>query len=596
MSSSRSRLLRVALLAGTALTLAACGAPMAPGASLALGGPCARHGSAVALKCGSASPSPTGVPQFKHVVVAAFDGKSYSQVIGNSSATFFNSLATGGADFTQSFAEASPGQPNYLALFSGSTQGVTTDSCPHTFTGPNLGADLIAAGHTFTGYAEDLPAAGSAVCTSGNYARKHAPWTDFPSVPASASQPFTAFPSSSDFTALPAVSLVIPNVCHSMTTCSVGSGNAWLENRLGAYANWAAGNDSLLIVTFGENDGSAGNQIPTIVYGADVRPGKYSEHVNHYNVLRTIEEAYGLPFDGAAASAAPITDIWTGASSSPSPSISPSTPASPSTSASPSASGAMPTFRHIVLVIFENRGYGEVIGNSSAPYFNQLAARGANFTDFVAITHPSQPNYLALFSGSTQGTTNDSCPHTFTTPNLAQGLIAAGKTFTGYVDALPAAGAAVCTSGNYARKHVPWVNFSNVPTSATRSFTGFPQTASASFSALPDVSFVVPDLCNDMHNCSVAAGDTWLSAHMSAYATWAKANDSLLIVTFDENNGVAGNIVPTIFVGAHVKPGNYSEHVTHYSTLRAIEAEYRLPYDGAAASAAPITGVWTTRS
>jgi acid phosphatase len=249
-----------------------------------------------------------------------------------------------------------------------------------------------------------------------------------------------------------------------------------------------------------------------------------------------------------------------------------------------------------VLVIFENRGYGEVIGNSSAPYFNQLAARGANFTDFVAITHPSQPNYLALFSGSTQGTTNDSCPHTFTTPNLAQGLIAAGKTFTGYVDALPAAGAAVCTSGNYARKHVPWVNFSNVPTSATRSFTSFPQTASASFSALPDVSFVVPDLCNDMHNCSVAAGDTWLSAHMSAYATWAKANDSLLIVTFDENNGVAGNIVPTIFVGAHVKPGNYSEHVTHYSTLRAIEAEYRLPYDGAAASAAPITGVWTTRS
>lgn len=329
------RLLGVALLAAAALTLAACGAPLAPGASLDLGGPCARHGSAVATKCGSAALSPTGVPQFRHIVVAAFDGKSYSQVIGNSSAPFFNSLATRGADFTQSFAEASLGQPNYLALFSGSTQGVTTDSCPQAFTGPNLGADLIAAGHTFTGYAEGLPAAGSAVCTSGNYARKHVPWTDFPSVPASASQPFTAFPSS-DFTALPAVSLVIPNVCHSMTTCSVGSGNAWLKNRLGAYANWAAGHGSLLIVTFGGNDGSAGHQIPTIVYGADVRPGKYSEHVNHYNVLRTIEEAYGLPFDGAAVSAAPITDIWTAASSSPSPSISPFTSASPSMSASPS--------------------------------------------------------------------------------------------------------------------------------------------------------------------------------------------------------------------------------------------------------------------
>jgi hypothetical protein len=247
-----------------------------------------------------------------------------------------------------------------------------------------------------------------------------------------------------------------------------------------------------------------------------------------------------------------------------------------------------------VVVIFENRAYGEVIGDASAPYFNALAKEGANFTDYMAITHPSQPNYLALFSGSTQGMTSDSCPHTFTTPNLAQGLIAAGKTFAGYVDALPASGATVCTSGNYARKHVPWVDFSTVPASVTRSFTSFPQTASANFAALPDVSYVVPDLCNDMHNCSVATGNTWLSTHMSAYVNWAKANDSLLIVTFDENDGTAGNVIPTIYVGDHVLPGNYSEHVSHYSTLRTIEAEYGLPYDGAAATATAITGIWTT--
>jgi acid phosphatase len=225
--------------------------------------------------------SRSGVPQFKHIVVAVFDGKSYNQVIGNASAPFFDSLATGGANFTQSFAEATPGQPDYLALFSGSTQAVSTDSCPNTFSGPNLGADLLAAGRTFTGYAEDLPAAGSTACTSGDYARKHVPWSDFANVPASASQPFTAFPSTGDYAALPAVSLVIPNTCHSMTTCSVGSGNAWLQNRLGAYANWAVDNDSLLIVTFAENDGSAGNQIPTFIYGAGVQPGNYSEHINH---------------------------------------------------------------------------------------------------------------------------------------------------------------------------------------------------------------------------------------------------------------------------------------------------------------------------
>jgi phospholipase C len=295
--------------------------------------------------------------------------------------------------------------------------------------------------------------------------------------------------------------------------------------------------------------------------------------------------ACGSPGDPAAASSLAALSV-----SSSGPAVSPSGPAS----ASPPSRTPLPKFKHIVVVIFENRGYRQVIGKASASYFNQLAKKGANFTDAMAITHPSQPNYLALFSGSTQGMTSDSCPHTFTTPNLAQGLIAAGKTFVGYVDALPAAGATVCTSGNYARKHVPWVNFSNVPASVTRSFTSFPQTAAGNFAALPDVSFVIPDLCNDMHNCSVATGSTWLRAHLSAYVTWAKSNDSLLVVTFDENDGAAGNIIPTIVTGAHVIPGNYSEHITHYSTLRTIEAEYGLPYDGAAATAAPITGIWTT--
>ena len=586
MSASRSLLLGAALTAAAALVLAACSSPGQPSAQRT---PCARHGSAFTAPCAATSPSPAGVPQFRHIVIAAFDGKSYSQVIGNQSAPYFSHLATGGANFTQSFAEASASQPNYLALFSGSTQGDTTDACPQAFTGPNLGADLIAAGRTFAGYAENLPAAGSTVCTSGNYARKHAPWTDFSTVPASASQPFTSFPqtSSGNFAALPTVSFVIPNVCNSMTTCGVGTGNAWLQNRLGSYAQWAVSNDSLLIVTFGHNDGTAGNQIATIFYGANVVAGNYTEQINHYSVLRTIEDAYGLPHDGAAASATPVTDVWSGASSSPS--------ASPSGSASPSptssAIAGLPQFKHLVVVMLENHGYSQVIGSASAPYINQLAAEGANFTKASAETHPSQPNYLALFSGSTQGMTSDACPNTFTTPNLAQGLIAAGKTFSGYVDALPAAGATVCTSGNYARKHAPWVNFSNVPASVTKSFTSFPQ-AGGNFAGLPDVSFVIPDLCNDMHNCSVATGDAWLKAHLSAYATWATSNDSLLIVTFDENEGTAGNGIPMIFVGAHVTPGNYSETINHYSVLRMLEDEYGLPHNGGAATATPITGIW----
>ena len=425
-------------------------------------------------------------------MVVTFDNMSYSQVIGSTSAPYFNTLARGGANFTQSSAETYPAQPNLLALFSGSTQGVTDESCPHSFSTPNLGSDLTAAGLSFTGYAEDLPAAGPSACTSGDYTTAHVPGATFSNVPASATQPFTAFPGTSSYASLPTVSFVTPDICHDMGTCPITTSNAWLENRLGAYANWAVDNNSLLVVTFAEDDGSHGNHIPTIFYGAQVKPGNYSEAINHYSILRTLEDAYGLPHDGAAASAAPITDSWTYASTSPSPSTSVST----SPSSSPSGSGppgAIPAFKHVVVVIFENRYYGQVIGSPSAPYFTALSKQGANFTQSYAETHPSEPNYLAFFSGSTQGVTSDACPQTFSKPNMAADLIAAGKTFGGYVDALPSSGPAVCSSGNYARKHVPWVNFTNVPASVTHNFTGFPQTSGGNFNALPDVSYVIPD-------------------------------------------------------------------------------------------------------
>ncbi len=154
------------------------------------------------------------------------------------------------------------------------------------------------------------------------------------------------------------------------------------------------------------------------------------------------------------------------AAPSPAPAHSASSPAS--TTAAPAArparaAGLPAPPAHTVIVLEENHGYGEVIGSPQAPYLNQLARQGALFTDSRAITHPSEPNYLALFSGSTQGVTDDSCPHRFAAPNLAAELIAAGRTFAGYAEDLPATGSAVCSAGEYARKHVPWTDFSNVP-------------------------------------------------------------------------------------------------------------------------------------
>jgi hypothetical protein len=264
--------------------------------------------------------------------------------------------------------------------------------------------------------------------------------------------------------------------------------------------------------------------------------------------------------------------------------------ASPGTlSGSAGQAGALPAIAHTVVVVMENRSYGEVIGNSGAPYINQLAREGALFTGSHAVTHPSEPNYLALFSGSTQGVTSDSCPNMFSAPNLASGLIAAHETFTGYVENLPAGGASVCSSGEYARKHVPWTDFSNVPPSATRPFTSFP---AGNYGQLPDVSFVIPNLCDDMHDCSVAAGDSWLKRNLGGYVTWARRHDSLLILTWDEDDGSTANQIPTIFVGQHVRPGSLATAITHYSVLRTIEELYRLPPDANAAAAPVISSVW----
>jgi acid phosphatase len=263
-----------------------------------------------------------------------------------------------------------------------------------------------------------------------------------------------------------------------------------------------------------------------------------------------------------------------------------SAPAPATASAQPSR---VPVPAHTVVVMMENHAYSEVIGNPAAPFLNQLAREAAVFTHSYAITHPSEPNYLALFSGSTHGVIDDSCPVELSAPNLAADLIAAGKTFGGYAEDLPGTGSQVCSAAEYARKHVPWADFRNVPRSVSMPFSSFPAT---DFARLPTVSFVIPNLCHDMHDCSVATGDAWLRTHLSGYAAWAMTHDSLLIITWDEDDGSQSDQIPTIFAGQQVRPGRYAERITHYSVLAALEAAYGLPRDGNAATSTPIAAIW----
>ncbi|WP_338051789.1 alkaline phosphatase family protein [Pseudonocardia acidicola] len=254
---------------------------------------------------------------------------------------------------------------------------------------------------------------------------------------------------------------------------------------------------------------------------------------------------------------------------------------------------AVPTPDHVVIVVLENKDVDQIIGGSDAPYLTGLAGDGANFTDAHAETHPSQPNYLALFSGDTHGVHDDNCVDSLSGPNLGSALLGAGKTFTGYSEDLPGVGYIGCQDGGYARKHNPWVNFDNLPAEVNRPLSDLP----SDYSALPTVAFVIPNLCHDMHDCDVAAGDDWMKQNLDGYVRWAQTHNSLLVVTFDESESTKGdNQIATVFAGPMVKAGEYSEGIDHYRILRTIEDMYGLDHAGKSAQADPITDVWTTGS
>ncbi len=273
----------------------------------------------------------------------------------------------------------------------------------------------------------------------------------------------------------------------------------------------------------------------------------------------------------------------------------------------------LPAPSHIVIVIEENKSFGNVIGSSKAPFINHLASRGALLTKFFASHHPSQPNYIDFFAGDTLGVCTDTCPiGPFTSQNLGAAMIGAGKSFVGFAENLPSSGArTTCNDTLFAPKHCPWVDFTNVPASSSKNFSQFPHDA-AGFAALPDVSFVIPNLSDDMHNGSsipneVGAGDTWLQTNLSAYAGWAEQNNSLLIVTWDEDSSSytthcpgtvitttpPKNRIPTIVMGQPVAPGTTSPtSYTHYDLLRTLLDIYGITPFGGATTAKDITDIW----
>jgi acid phosphatase len=195
----------------------------------------------------------------------------------------------------------------YLALFSGSTRGITSDVCPLELSGDNLAGALKEKGLSFATYSESLPAAGAEDCVYGGYRRKHNPVADWKEL-AAYNLLFSAFPQ--DFEKLPTVSFVVPDQRNDMHDGSIAQGDAWLKNNIEAYAQWALEHNSLLMVTWDEDNGSADNRVATVFVGAMVKHGSSAQRINHYNILHTIEEMYGLSYLNESAQAKAIDDVW----------------------------------------------------------------------------------------------------------------------------------------------------------------------------------------------------------------------------------------------------------------------------------------------
>jgi phospholipase C len=250
------------------------------------------------------------------VVVIVFENKPASAVLGTPAAPTFNRLARRYATLRNYFAVAHPSLPNYLALVSGSTQGITNDCNDCTVAGHNIADTLEDAGESWKTYAEDLPQPGYTGADAGRYAKRHNPLLYFRDVLARPSRlrrivTLSQFGHDLGAGVLPDFSLVVPNVCHDMHDCPVATGDAWLHRFLRPLLGSSALGEGVVFVVFDEDDGEHGNRVAALALGPLVRPGSRSrQRLNHYALLRTIEDRLGLPRLGRSASAPPISGIW----------------------------------------------------------------------------------------------------------------------------------------------------------------------------------------------------------------------------------------------------------------------------------------------
>lgn len=245
----------------------------------------------------------------------------------------------------------------------------------------------------------------------------------------------------------------------------------------------------------------------------------------------------------------------------------------------------VPGFRHVFLIVLENKDERDVVGTRDAPYLAKLIDRYGLATSYQAVAHPSQPNYIALFSGSTHDVLDDEV-HDVVAANLGDQLEAAGKTWRVFAENLPADGCFTGAEaedgpdgvGLYVRKHDPAMSFTSISSAPARCaniqpFGRFDPAAA-------DFEMIVPNMCHIMHDCSVATGDKWLEGFVPKILdSDAWKDGGVLFITFDETSDkTSTNEVATLVVSPGMDQAMQSDVAhSHYSLLRTIETGLGVP-------------------
>jgi hypothetical protein len=314
--------------------------------------------------------------------------------------------------------------------------------------------------------------------------------------------------------------------------------------------------------------------------------------------------------------------------------------AMPGVSSASSVNSAIPHYQHIVEIIMENQNFDTIIGNPNAPQINALANEYGLATNYFSVTHPSEPNYVANIGGSFFGiqddnqfyctpalaTTDPNCAgttvnHTVSAPNLAEQLTAAGMTWKGYFQSLPAVPSSglITTGPNangpytfkspnntvalYASKHNPFLNFASTQGALSNMVPDTQLTTDLASGNLPDFSLVVPNQCNDMHgtggcedlNGRISAGDTYVGNTVNAIMaskTWQQGRNAIVITWDEDDSSDAGQLgtgccganpgggrVATIVITnkANKYPITDNTAYNHYSLLLSYEDAFGLP-------------------